>query len=660
MRLSCPRVTKRKTKTVADHPALRLQWHPTKNGALTAEDVSGRSKDRAWWKCPVNPEHEWQARPLGRVSGSGCPQCAHASRGQGARSLAARFPAVAAQWHPTKNGKLKPSEVAAGAVRKVWWQCDQGHEWETSPNTRTSPTRAGCPPCSRARVQAANAARNSVALRKPELAALWHPTKNGELEPSEIGIGSVKAAWWKCPAGPDHEWEATPAYMSLRKTLCPFCYGRRTSVTNSLAALFPDVAREWHPTRNGNRTPEDVVAGTSKLAWWQCREDPEHIWKSTVQHRTTGGRGCPRCAQERRQLEQQANALALHHPALAREFDTAKNRGKSADTIASNSVARVWWRCETNSAHVWQTQVRHRAVNGSGCPFCSGRRVSAEESIAQTHPEVAAQWHPTKNGKRTPNDLGAGSTRPVWWKCPEGPDHEWESTPHNRTTRGTGCPCCAGKAVSVTNSLATLHPAVAAQWHPTRNSDLTPNDVAAGSRKQVWWQCSQAPDHEWEAPVARRSVSQGTCPFCTGMRVCESNSLATTFPSVAAQWHPKKNGALSPAEVYHGATRRAWWRCRNGPDHEWETPIYYRTARKTVCPFCAGKAVSVTNALATLYPAIAADWHPTKNGELTPESVLATAGSVAWWVCPVQHTWRVAPRERTVKGHGCPQCQHGG
>jgi hypothetical protein len=34
------------------------------------------------------------------------------------------------------------------------------------------------------------------------------------------------------------------------------------------------------------------------------------------------------------------------------------------------------------------------------------------------------------------------------------------------------------------------------EWHPTKNDDLTPADVAAGSNKKFWWKCDVAEDHE--------------------------------------------------------------------------------------------------------------------------------------------------------------------
>ena len=58
--------------------------------------------------------------------------------------------------------------------------------------------------------------------------------------------------------------------------------------------------------------------------------------------------------------------------------------------------------------------------------------------FSETHPELAEQWHPTKNGDLTPQDVVSGSHRKVWWKCPDC-GYEWEASIANRS-RGRGCP----------------------------------------------------------------------------------------------------------------------------------------------------------------------------------------------------------------------------
>jgi hypothetical protein len=142
--------------------------------------------------------------------------------------------------------------------------------------------------------------------------------------------------------------------------------------------------------------------------------------------------------------------------------------------------------------------------------------VSKTNSLASRHPEIAAEWHPTKNGNLTPADVTAGSNRKVWWRCPKGPDHEWPASIAKRTGSGRGCPFCAGKRLSITNSLARLYPEIASQWHPTNNGNLTPDKVVAGIPKKAWWKCPEGPDHEWPATLANRTKGDTGCPCCAG------------------------------------------------------------------------------------------------------------------------------------------------
>lgn len=43
------------------------------------------------------------------------------------KTLAEAFPDIAAEWHPTKNGGLKPTDVTPGSERSVWWICEKRH-----------------------------------------------------------------------------------------------------------------------------------------------------------------------------------------------------------------------------------------------------------------------------------------------------------------------------------------------------------------------------------------------------------------------------------------------------------------------------------------------------------------------------------------------------
>ncbi len=160
--------------------------------------------------------------------------------------------------------------------------------------------------------------------------------------------------------------------------------------------------------------------------------------------------------------------------------------------------------------------------------------------LSHTHPEIATEWHPTKNGTLRPDDVTAGSHRKVWWKCSKGDDHEWEASIAERA-RGNGCVCCSGHKTVPSNCLSTTHPALAKEWHPIKNGSLASSAVTAGSNKKVWWRCHLG--HEWEATVSNRTLGRG-CPYCANKKVDRSNCLTTTHPQLVAEWHPTRNGDL--------------------------------------------------------------------------------------------------------------------
>jgi hypothetical protein len=202
------------------------------------------------------------------------------------------------------------------------------------------------------------------------------------------------------------------------------------------------------------------------------------------------------------------------------------------------------------------------------------------------YPEILLQWHPTKNGDLTPNMITAGCHKKIWWKCPVAMDHEWLATANHRT-HGRGCPCCRGRKVVASNCLETTHPEIAKQWHSTKNGNLTPNMVTAGSHKKVWWVCDTR-DHEWQTSVLNRTnishSNKGNCPYCCNKRVDILNCLETTHPCIAAQWHPTKNGELTPKKVVAGSGKKIWWKCNNG--HQWIVSPNQRTSSKSNCPIC--------------------------------------------------------------------------
>ena len=335
---------------------------------------------------------------------------------------------------------------------------------------------------------------------------------------------------------------------------------------------------------------------------------------------------------------------------LLEQWDDERNLPLTPQTVTYGSKQLVWWHCE--NGHSWQAAVCTR-TGGTGCPYCTGRKVLVGyNDRASVHPELARQWDYAKNMPLVPADVSAGSQRLVWWRCGKG--HSWRAAVRSRAA-GCGCPICAGRQIQPgENDLATTFPALAQQWDSARNGKLTPQDVFPGTEKKVWWICENG--HSYQAAVSSRTHAGSGCPYCAGKRVLPGfNDLASQHTDLAAQWDTARNGALTPEMVTPASNRKVWWRCEKG--HSYQAVIASR-ANGSGCPYCTNKKILAGfNDLATLEPAIAAEWHPTLNGALTPEMVTPGSRKKVWWECACGHVWKAAVYPRTGSQKcGCPVC----
>ncbi|WP_406372769.1 zinc-ribbon domain-containing protein [Streptomyces sp. NBC_01550] len=400
---------------------------------------------------------------------------------------------------------------------------------------------------------------------------------------------------WVCPRGADHRWEASPYNRGMLGHGCPYCAGKRPSAGRNLAVLHPAVAAELDATLNDGLRAEELLPGSHAQVWWRCATNPEHVWQAPVHTRTkTKPRpaGCPWCSGNR--LDPLLRSLAVTHPRVAAELDVDRNQGLDPGQVSYGSKRVVWWRCPAGPDHRWQAAVcaRTSASNPTGCPCCSGYQLSVTNSLAARHPELDAELDPALNDGLSPEHVLAGTRQVVTWRCPEGPDHIWDSPVVHRTATGNGCPFYAGRRASVTNRLSLYH-AVAAQFDLGRNAPLTPDRISGRSTSKVWWACPKGPDHRWQATPSVRTAAGSGCPYCAGHLVSVTNALATRAPDVSAELDPSLNDGLTPWQVTASSSRNITWRCRQNPLHTWTTCVSARTGpSRSGCPHCSLYRVS--------------------------------------------------------------------
>ncbi len=193
---------------------------------------------------------------------------------------------------------------------------------------------------------------------------------------------------------------------------------------------------------------------------------------------------------------------------LINEWHPTKNNPLSFHSLSVNSQEVVWWQCQYG--HEWETQFRSRAKRQSGCPICQHRIILKGVNDFQCHaPELAKEWHPSKNTPLRPDQVSPQSNKKVWWLGNCG--HEWEATISNRFN-GTNCPyCCNRLVLKGFNDLKTIHPHLIPLWDEEKNQPKTPSTVSKGSNYRAYWKCEHG--HEWQRRVVDQVKKKG-CPQC--------------------------------------------------------------------------------------------------------------------------------------------------
>lgn len=124
---------------------------------------------------------------------------------------------------------------------------------------------------------------------------------------------------------------------------------------------------------------------------------------------------------------------------------------------------------------------------------------------------------------------------------------------------------------------------------------------------------------------------------------CEQMELK----ALLEQWDTGRNLPLTPDNISYGSKRKVWWCCSKG--HSWQAAVHTRTGSGTGCPVCAGKVAQAgENDLTTLFPELTRQWHPTRNGDFTPEQVVPGSHRLVWWICEKGHEWRAQVKSRVI------------
>ncbi len=436
---------------------------------------------------------------------------------------------------------------------------------------------------------------------------------------------------------------------------------------NDLAYLYPQIAAEWHPTKN-EKGPEEYTYGSGAKVWWLCPRG--HEFQATIHDRTSDGTGCPRCSAARqtsfaeqalffyikklypdaknkyKDIFQNTMELDIYIPSIrvAIEFDGAAWHKTEDQHIRERKKYEI---CQQNKIYL----IRVKERNGtdwrdvSDVTYHISKKQKESKELADTIQAIL-------------NSLDIHSN--MWTR--KNPLHFYSDTRVNlKQDRNK----ILSYLSDIDSSLARLRPDVLNKWDYTKNETLNPNMFSVSSNQVVWWKCPDC-GHEWQSSInAMTRKGRIGCAECskihrgksfTKYAIKRAGSLSETHPSLAAEWNYEKNGDIKPSMITACTNKKIWWKCKKC-GYSWLSAPNNRQ-KGSGCPCCSGRVPKTgENDFATLHPELLKEWDYIQNTTVDPHTILPKSGKKVWWVCSIcGHHWPTVVRNRTKNHSGCPIC----
>lgn len=410
--------------------------------------------------------------------------------------------------------------------------------------------------------------KNNLKVLYPKVAKEWHPTKNEPLTPKDVVPGSHKKIWWLCNNG--HHWFTEIRLRTVREYGCPECSGRKVGKDNNLFFKFPEIAKEWHKTKNGKLTPKSVTSKSHKDIWWKFSEG--HDWKAQVKTRSTG-HGCPKCFNENRgnliikaALKKSGNLKSVF-PDIAKEWHSTKNEQLSPSDRSPGSAKIVWWRCIKNAQHEWQATIGNRTGNLSGCPLCTSQTSYPEIRILTELKYIFEEVQSRKRFDGVEADIFLPKLNLII---------EYDGSYFHRNKEKSDLK----KNLFFRKNKCTVFRIRHAPLKKISKMDLiVKNDVLKKTDLNNIFSklipLSDSIDKKNIAIYLKQDTFQNDILFKEYVSYFPSpfpeNSLLIREKKLAEQWNFDKNFPLRPENFTPGSGKEVWWLCENG--HEYETRI---------------------------------------------------------------------------------------
>ena len=400
-----------------------------------------------------------------------------------------------------KNKDINFDTLAYRSAKKIWWKCKkEGHSFIATCHHRSRGSK--CPGCSK--YSRYITYEKSLRNLKPDLAKLWHPTKNGKLKPEEVSASTTSSKFWFiCNLG--HEFLSTTNNKKNNKYLCPYCSKRLPSNDYNFEKNFPLLIKEWDFKKN-KELPSNFTPHSNSKVWWLCKKG--HSYKQAIKQKTTNYHGCNICNSniskpqiriftelnyifKNIEFNKRFNNIEIdvflpdvkigieydgefyHKDKVEKDLEKNKKlldfginliriREKSLKKLSQNDILLKRNNLKKIDIDHILKKINY-LINSDKYDFKINQYLLStkflnekkfnqyvldlpfpllEKSLEFIYPDLCKEWDFKKNIDLTPRQFLPSNHTKVWWICKKY-GHEWKASISDRTYKNAGCRICA-------------------------------------------------------------------------------------------------------------------------------------------------------------------------------------------------------------------------
>lgn len=414
-----------------------LEWDYNKNGDLKPSNVLPYSNKKVWWRCKAG--HSWEAVINNRTSkGSECPYCNAGTQSSFMEQ------AVYSIIHDVYSEAI--------SREKLW-----GFEYDVvipnllclEYNGRMYHSEAKNPGINaRDKLKEYEAQKNGYIFisisetyggKKLDIIdnKIYFNANVDKLKAIKIIAKALNTIFRKLGMTELNEDNIDLTY--LKHAVC------RKNEEESLKLVKTEIASEWNYSKNGILKPEQFKPASNVKVWWKC-STCGYEWITSIAHRVIDKTGCPACLTRSGSGSGShlvligINDLKTLRPDLFNQIDLDKNSNIDIDKLSIKSNKKVWWKC-SKCGGSWQAPVSRRVGYGTGCPYCSNRKVLTGFNDLRTINKFLADEFDAADNDNKATEQMAFTNKVVAWKC-NCCGEIWHAKVYDRI-RGSGkCPIC--------------------------------------------------------------------------------------------------------------------------------------------------------------------------------------------------------------------------